>query len=173
MKRAVTLILAAALILSFAACGKNNTPTSSGNDAQEIVQAETPTPTLEPTSPPEPEKTIYEIGETFTCGNWEITVTSFTIFPDKYSYTALDIKNISTKKQTFGKKDDTYYLLYDDKYEFKGTTYWEYDFNPLTDPKNECIFFYNVPEEVYTSDNPLLLGLRFGIDGEEAFVDLR
>ena len=58
MRKAITAILAVALMLSLAACGNGNevTPTSGGNDTPTNTQSEaTPTPIPEPTPEPTPE----------------------------------------------------------------------------------------------------------------------
>jgi len=130
-----------------------------------------------------------KIGETVEMGDWEVTLNSFTFedsvtqgmlrfSPDeghKMGIADVTVKNNGTSVNTFlpafsfGDDDVSVSLVYDGKYEFQFTNYLGLSgqlhmesFNPLSS-KTGTIYF-EVSEEVATSDKPLVLKFKYKRD---------
>jgi len=125
--RKILAVLLTLSMLSLVACGgSQGEPVATPHVEQEQVpEMPTPTPaptpeptsepTPEPTQEPEPEYHVYEIGETATIGNWEVTLDSFEftnrVEAGRFYYSPLDdntflyamftVTNLGTMPNTF------------------------------------------------------------------------
>lgn len=160
MKKTIAFILCMIIALSVAACGKKT----------------------------EQEKSVYQIGETVTLKNWELTVTDVSFTDEKEDSGEKRVKvyctgkNIGKKEATFFKsgiifrKADEPKLLYGNGYEYEAA-YVLFDENDLRNQKviplssvSGYIQFI-VPEAVADSQEELIF--RFSCGRDQAFFRLR
>ena len=160
MKKAITILLASALMLSMAACGGNTTPSentttppSSGNDTP-TTQGET-TPNITPEATPEIQE--IKIGEMLKTDVVEFTLNSFE-FVEKFeinntSYKPKDgnvcasisysVKNIGKiKLSTLLQFKNYFALVYGDGYSFKA------DIEPQFTLKNDGSWSSSIPMDL-------------------------
>lgn len=150
MKKILAFILCVIIGLSATACGKNSNE----------------------------EKTVYQIGDTVTLKNWELTVTDVSFVDEeedsemKRVLVNCTVKNIGKKEAEFFdygllEKKDKAILLYDNWYEYKAISVWGDD----NDLQNENIIplasasghiQFRVPEVVADSQEELVFQFSCG-----------
>ncbi len=103
MKRLLTLLLAAAMVLALAACGGSSERTSGTPETPAPTPAPTPEPTPEPSEAPQP--TAFAVGDTIALDFVELTFDTFAIEPDiQQSVTSGYVTRITGPQPQDGKK---------------------------------------------------------------------
>ena len=201
MKRnLLAVLLSCTLVLFISACGNNgltNTPNSSSEDVtnneesepgkDDTQEVEDANPENEP--PEESQETIYNIGESATLKDWEISVTDMKIVKsiaasygsfspnekgNKYVQVFVTATNNGKQSERFlptvGIGDDVNAkIFFGDGYEFSGTNLLGYDndmhdstVNPLSSQTGEIVF--EVPKAVHKSKDELQIHFTAGND---------
>lgn len=196
MKKRIFLIgLLVCLLVS--ACGsKNETPSNNDEDVENVQQDGEDEEDMQEESPEtdnedaeQESETIYNIGETATLKDWEVTVTDMQIVESistgyiKYTpdedgdrYIQVFVTAVNNGKQanrflpTVGIGDDVKAkIIYGDGYEFSGSILLGYDndmhdstVNPLSSQTGEIVF--SVPETVHSSEDEIQIHFISGKD---------
>lgn len=193
MKKVMSVILAAAMCLSLAACGDTVNVSSVVTDevSSEVVEATStpePTPTPEPTATPEPTPTPtpepigkeLKVGDTVTTEKHEFTVngirfenldefhrdnTTYVIHGGFSFVVELNFKNLDTTELEMSGSDrmENFELVYQDKYNYSGKYSGLSRIVPLE--SDTMFFYYTVPESMST-DTTGSIKATFTIDGE-------
>lgn len=168
MKKLLSLTLAAAMVLSLAACGGNPEPaangsnpgSSSGSSVSTGSSESTPDASQEPAQEPEKEFTVAAIGETVTLEGVDIELTTSEFQSDaeklggnisvsthsdsnKYFWLLGTMTNVGKETISSWSVDCMVNIIFDDDYTYEGSLNIRDDMGPFAE--SEVLFWADVP----------------------------